>query len=82
MSEREIGIVKLTGDNYVPWKWQIFNILKSRKLSEVLVNDKVESEVDGKTMALLGSSLSEENILKIVNCETFYAAWKSIEACF
>lgn len=32
-------------------------------------------------MALLGSSLSDDNILKIVDCETFKKAWKAIESC-
>lgn len=66
MSDKDYKITSLDRDNYVVWKWQLTNILKAKKLEKVLEGNE-DLAMDGRAMALLGSALSEQNILKIWN---------------
>lgn len=79
----EFKLLKLEKSNYVVWKWQFKNVLKARNLSDVLDTTKIvrDATKDCEAMALLGSALNDENILKIINCDTFVDAWKAIETC-
>lgn len=83
MSEsKDFKIVKLEKNNYVVWKWQFINVLRAKKLMKVVQDIEVDEDMDAQALALLGSALSEENMLKISNCETFKDAWKAIGQCF
>lgn len=85
MSNKEFKLIKLEKDNYVVWKWQFKNVLKAKNLQGALTTSpdgKRNSAEDREAMALLGSALSEENILKIIDCSTFEEAWKAIERNF
>lgn len=80
MSERQdYKLVQLEKDNYVTWKWQMKNILKAKKLESVLLFDNKDMDKDTQALAILGSALSQNEMLKIINCETFKDAWKAIE---
>lgn len=83
MDKKEVQLIKLEKDNYVSWKWQFKNVLRAKKLDVVLLDSQTrDMEKDHQALALLGSSLSEENILKIVNCESFKEAWRTVQTCF
>lgn len=83
MSDKfDYKLSKLTKDNYVTWKWQFKNILRAKKLDKVLIDGNFQADMDAQALALLGSALDEENMLKIINCETFGNAWNAIEVCF
>lgn len=69
--KNDCKLIKLENENYVVRKWQFKNVLKAKKLDKVLNQDEPVNDVmDGQAMALLGSGLSEENILKIINRST------------
>lgn len=82
MSDKDFKLIKLERDNYVVWKWQFKNILRAKKLEGVLKEDAKDNEMDAQALALLGSALDEDNMLKIINCEKFRDAWRVIEVCF
>lgn len=81
MGDKEFKVIKLEQENYAVWKWQFVNVLRAKKLDAVLTAE-FKPEEASQALALLGSSLSTENILKIINCETFGKAWETIQACF
>lgn len=81
MNDKEFKLVKLDKDNYVVWKWQFQNVLRAEKLTKVFTPGQEESDQSNQALALLGSALSEENILKIINCTKFIDAWTTIERC-
>lgn len=78
MGDKEFKLIKLDKENYVAWKWQFKNVLKARKLSQVFEPVCDEAKMD-QALALLGSGLSEDNILKISSCDTFTQAWRCYE---
>lgn len=78
----EFKLFNLNQENYVAWKWQFKNVMKARNLSKVFGEESVSDSTDAQALAILGSALNEENILKIINCITFKEAWKAIEACY
>ena len=83
MSERqEFKVLKLDRNNYVIWKWQFQNVARAGGLGELFGEGEITQEKDGKGLALLGSALSDDNILKIVNCTSFRQAWQTIEQCY
>lgn len=82
MADKSVKLIRLDKGNYIVWKWQFVNVLKANKLQSVLGAEPVSEEQDGQAMALLGSALSEENILKIINCNSFKTAWQALEQCF
>jgi len=83
MGERqEFKVLKLDKNNYVIWKWQFQNVARANGLGVLFEEGVVAPEKDGRGLALLGSALSDENILKIVNCNTFKQAWQTIEQCY
>lgn len=72
-------LIKLEDDNYHAWKWQFRNVLTALKLEHTLSSvSTVSYDEDRQAMALLGSSLSEDNIIKIDHCENFLEAWNTI----
>lgn len=80
--ENKAKLIKLERDNYCVWKWQFVNVLKAKGLEKVIQEGVIDPASDAQALALLGSALSEENILKIINCTNFRQAWKAIEQCF
>lgn len=83
MSDKAYVINKLEKDNYVVWKYQFKNVLRARNLSKALESTGIrDATVDTQALAILSSSISEENILKIINCDNFKDAWETIGKCF
>jgi len=82
MEKQDFRPLKLDRDNYVVWKWQFVNVAKAQKMSRLFEQGAVSEELDDKGLALLGSALSEENMLKIINCTNFRQAWNTIQLCF
>lgn len=80
MNERKLyKLIKLGNDNYHVWKWQFKNVLTALQLEHTLSPMySVTPAEDCQAMALLGSSLSEDNIMKIEHCKTFLEAWNAI----
>jgi len=87
--EKDYKLVKLDKTNYLVWKWQFINVLRANDLESVIPSPTDEVKVlpanllkkDSQAMALLGSALTEENALKVINCTTFAHAWRTIEQC-
>lgn len=78
-------VIRLEKDNYVLWNWQIQNIFNVKGLGdflkipnpgETIPLDRVK---DSRALALLGSSLSSNEMYKVINCTTFKEAWETIE---
>lgn len=86
MSDKDFRLIKLDKENYVIWKWQFKNVLEAKNLSNVFNRpgqEPVATEIEKKqALALLRSSLSDDNMLKIINCRTFSEAWKALQVCF
>lgn len=82
--QRIFKLIKLEQDNYTVWKWQFKNVACSSGLSALFGGEesKITSEINRSGLSLLGSSLSDDNILKIINCTEFSAAWSTLEQCF
>lgn len=81
MSDNTFKLLKLDNNNYVIWKWQFQNVLKAKNLASVL-EGAPDPATDGQALAILGSALSDENMLKIINCRSFKEAWLALELCF
>lgn len=80
MSNKDFKVIKLEKDNFVVWKWQMKNVLKAKGWDGALLNGF--NEHSQEALALLGSALSDENILKIINCSTFLTALVTFEQCY
>ena len=81
MAEKDLKVVKLSRDNKVILKWQFQNVLKAKNLGTAVTGEPIASDND-QALALLGSALSDENLLKIISCNNFKEAWLTIERCF
>lgn len=82
MGDKEFKLIKLENDNYVVWKWQFKNIINAKGWQKAFDCGNGNEMVGRQALGLLGSALSNENILKIINCGTFQEAWKTIESCY
>lgn len=82
MSDNGLKVLKLEENNYVVWKWQFLNVLKAKNLDRVISDEEIDNAIDGQALAILGSALSEQNMLKIINCVRFKEAWSVLEKCF
>lgn len=79
--EKEYKLIKLENENYVIWKWQFRNVLRACQLLKVY-NEEATVPEQNRALALLSSAISDENMLRIANCETFKEAWTTIERCY
>lgn len=77
MGDKDFKVLKLERNNWVVWKWQFNNCLvaKGYKVRVTIANSNA-------ALALLGSALSEENLMKIINCTNFDQAWTVLEATY
>lgn len=69
-------------DNYVTWKWQIVNVFRAKNLFNAISSQDVEEANSRQALALLGSSLSRENMALVVGGETAFEAWRRLEIVF
>ena len=81
MADKDLKVLKLEETNYVIWKWQFKNVLDAKGLGLALTDEATEL-VSKQALALLGSTLSEDNMLKIISCTSFGDAWRTLEQCF
>lgn len=71
----------LDRSNYVIWKRHMKNVLEAKGLLETTETEVVGSK-EHKARALLTSSLSADNQMKVINCETAYKIWKRLESIY
>lgn len=67
--------------NYVIWKRHITNVLEAKGLEEVLARETLGPK-EQKARALLTSSLSADNQMKVINCTTAHKIWKRLESIY
>lgn len=78
----EFRLPLLEEDNYVIWKWKFKGIMYAKKLIGLGKNpEDIDSNKNAVALALLQSSLNDENSLKVINCTDFVSAWKCLEQC-
>lgn len=75
-------VTLLDENNYITWKWQIQMILKCKGLLETVTKDK-GNEIQKSTAAtFLASTLSQDNMRRVINCDTAHKIWTTLEANF
>lgn len=80
MGEKDYKITVLENNNYVTWKWHITTILKAKDLYDQLNYVGEPTQKNQKALALFGSTLSQENQLRVSSCNK--EAWETIEKCY
>ena len=87
MPKIDYTIEKLDSTNFITWRWQMKNILRSKGLLEVVEPDFVEVNEESKnknlqTMVLLGGSLDKTNVTLVVGCESAKEIWKKLAVVY
>jgi hypothetical protein len=72
----------LEKNNYTVWKVHMRNILEAKGLIAAMDADRGSPAKESQARALLTSALSENNQLKVINCQTAYRIWKRLEALY
>jgi hypothetical protein len=70
----------LGDNNYTTWKWQMSMILKTKGLYGSATQDTGDASQRGRAAVLLASALSQDNMRRVINCETAYQIWTTLEA--
>jgi len=76
-------IVVLGDDNYITWKWHMTMVLKAKGLFACVESDLVlEPDKAVQATTLLASALSELNMQRVINCNSAFEIWRTLEANF
>jgi hypothetical protein len=79
----EYRLHTLEKHNYTIWKAHTRNVLEAKGLlAETLSEQVVDSTKEMQARALLTSALSEDNQMKVINCQSAYRIWKRLEAIY
>lgn len=79
----EYRINALNEDNYVTWKWQIMMVLKNKGLLDSITTKRTtETSRDKQAALIIASALSQQNMQRVINCNTAYEIWTTLEASF
>lgn len=83
MSDRlEYRFTVLGEDNYITWKWQISMILESRGLMPCVSGTSSDASKNHLAATFLASTLSEQNMQRVINCTTAAQIWTTLETMF
>lgn len=74
--------VILTDENYVTWKWHMSMVLATKNLSECITGTETNPVKLRQAATLIGSSLNDSNMQKVINCTTAQEIWSTLEAHF
>ena len=75
-------LTTLVEDNYVTWKWQMVMVLKAKGLYDRVVGTSNDETKKHQAATLLASSLSQQNMQRVINCATAKEIWLALEATF
>jgi len=73
-------LTTLVEDNYVTWKWQMVMVLKAKGLYDCVVGTSNDETKKHQAATLLASSLSQQNMQRVINCATAKEIWLALEA--
>lgn len=80
--KQDYRINLLNDNNYITWKWQIEMLLKIRGLYEVVTAQIQDPAKNRQAAMLLASTLSEQNMQRVINCTTGSEIWNALESNF
>lgn len=73
----------LQEDNYTAWKWQMTMVLQSKNLWKYVNDPTVPLDSKANQAAIfLGTTLSENNMLRVINCTTARQIWITLESIY
>lgn len=75
-------IQRLTGANWVTWKWQILNILAAKGLKVVLTTTTATPEQEVRARQIISSTLDQKVVNKVVHCETSTEIWACLQSIY
>lgn len=83
VDKNDYRVIVLGEDNYTTWKWHMNMVLKTKGLYDAVIkNDyKDQTKIDQAT-ALIASTLSQQNMQRVINCDNAYDIWMSLESTF
>lgn len=68
--------------NYTVWKAHMKNIMEAKGLWDAVQSETVATTKETQARALLTSALSDDNQMKVINCDTAHKIWKRLEALY
>lgn len=72
-------LICLNDSNYAGWKYQIKQVLQSKNLWDYVIDPTRFNEPRARQATiLLTSSLSYDNLLKVINCEHAHEVWDAL----
>lgn len=78
----DFQIQRLTGKNWVTWKWQLLNILAVKRLKEVLTTTTATADQEVRARQIISSSLDQNVVNKVVHCETTNEIWNCLQSIY
>lgn len=78
----DLKICESQADNYVVWRWQALNVLRANGLEETIAKEDSKGIKVDKALALLGSSLNQENQMLVCGCKSAYELWQRLEGIY
>lgn len=75
-------VFRLTGANYTSWKFQMERHFKARGLFKVVMGVEDDSARDIRAQDILVSSLSQDHILRVIDCSTSAEMWARLESIY
>lgn len=96
MDERNVKFDELNESNYALWEWQIKAYLRARNLDKAIERPisfnggdgssiqpiPLEQQMERKAFALIISTLSRTNKLKVLDCLTSYDIWTRLASIY
>lgn len=81
--KHDYRIITLTEENYPGWKLQVKLLLESKNLWQYVSEREQAQNIRGKQAANLTlSSISYDNMLKVINCQTAFEMWRALECIY
>jgi len=72
----------LEKNNYTIWKAHTRNVLEAKGLMAAIESELLNSSRERQCRAILTSALSNDNQMKVINCNSSFKIWKRLEAIY
>lgn len=79
--KQEYRVITLNEENYAGWKFQMKQVLKSKNLWRFIEQPSEDPRAE-QAMTMIITSISYENLLKVINCKDAYGTWKALESIY
>lgn len=75
-------VEKLNGVNYAAWKFKVKMLLSHKGLWEVVDGTASNAALDKKALSVIGLSVSDSQIVHIMDCDTGKTAWDKLSSLY